>query len=97
MSYFSSDYPGMCPSIKDRSSHSLSHRQYDQLIVFFCGRGGVGPRTTHLSSKKVYFVRYRHDVGFRPSWSHFTGSPVESSFGKDYSAGSAGGYSFSVT
>ena len=53
---------------KYRSYYTLSKSQKD--IVDEYGRGGVGPRNTHLSSKKCDFVKVRNNGGFRPSHIH---------------------------
>ena len=66
-------------------SYSLSYgRRYDQFSTAGDGGFGVGPMTTRLSSHKVYLIIYRHDEGFRISWSHCRAIILVSSWNRYY-------------
>ena len=68
MSSQSRDYPSMNHSTKYRYSY-LSYRiRDDEFNASGDGEGGVGPRITHSSSKKIDFGRYRYP--FFSSQSH---------------------------
>ena len=61
------------------------------------GRGGVGPRTDHLSSQKFDFGTDIHDGVFGSSHSHHTAYPLVSTWSRCYPICSSSGYLFSVT
>ena len=75
MSYQSKDYPAMSNSKKDRSYYSSYKRREDKFITDGdsdgYGRGGVGPRTTHFYSHKIFdFGIERNNEGLCPYQSH---------------------------
>ena len=71
-------YLAMFHSKKDKYFSSLSMRWYDKCSTYGCDRGGVGPRTIHVSPQNVYFGTDRYNGGFHPYHHHFTSSPVVS-------------------
>ena len=85
--------------------HSKQLKSYASLYLsredLFSTAGGsrvdVSPSTTHLSSQKVGFGRYRHDEGFQSSHHHHTALTIPLLFTRYYQVGSSGGYLFSVS
>ena len=53
--YQNRDYTEMSHSNKNRSNSLSYQSKYNQFITYDDGKGCVGPSTTQLSSKKVYF------------------------------------------
>ena len=62
MPFFSSDYPYMIHSNKDRHYYSFYRMGEYKFSAVSDGRGGVGPRKTHFYPQKVYSSTDRHDV-----------------------------------
>ena len=58
------------------------------------GKGGVGPRTTYLSSQKVYFGKEVCDGGFNPYRPYHTEFPSASSQSRDERVGATADASF---